>query len=316
MKRKGDNDIIKLALNNIEGDYVYMRKNRNSAGLSGGPSIWGKIFGPIGRFFVAVWRWIRETAWVQPLLIVGVIFGVIFSIPSIVDGIRGISDRHNSPDTFYKKYQVSLKGAEESDAQKLVKDIYDELNNPGSTTLADDKFLIAFVQSDNKCGACDTARDGFEYLMENENVLNPDGAPFKLKTIFTDEELKRRDDEDWKKEDTVVEDNEAKSAFEAFLTRNAVYDYFSEIADSASKSGYYNSGNFDFQDDFLEFLTVPNKFKTPTLIQVDFTSADSDTYIEGSNPITVFFGIEGDGKIGQADYIADAWNYKNDFKPL
>lgn len=293
-----------------------MRKNKNSAGLNKGQSIWGKIFRPIGRFFVAVWRWIRETAWVQPLLIVGIIFGVIFSIPSIVDGIRDISDRHNSPDTFYKKYQVSLQGAENSDAQKLVKDIYDELNAPGSTSLAGDKFLIAFVQGDNKCGACDSAKDSFEYLFENESVLNPGGVNFKLKTIFTDEELKRKHKEDWKKDGTVEEDNEAKSAFEAFLTRNSVYDYLSGIADSASKSAYYDSPSFDFENDFLEYLTVPTKFKTPTLIQVDFTPETSDKYIDGSNPITVYFGLEGDGKQGQADYIMDAWNYKNNFKPL
>ena len=41
------------------------------------------ILRKIATPFVAIWRWIKETAWVQPLLIVGIIFAIIFSIPSI-----------------------------------------------------------------------------------------------------------------------------------------------------------------------------------------------------------------------------------------
>ena len=34
----------------------------------------------IGNFFARIGRWIRDTAWVQPLLIVGGIFAIIFSM--------------------------------------------------------------------------------------------------------------------------------------------------------------------------------------------------------------------------------------------
>ena len=34
----------------------------------------------IGGFFARIGRWIKETAWIQPLLIVGAIFAVIFAI--------------------------------------------------------------------------------------------------------------------------------------------------------------------------------------------------------------------------------------------
>ncbi len=273
-----------------------------------------KVLGALGGAFVAIWRWIKETAWVQPLLIVGLIFAVIFSIPSIVDGFRGISDRKNSPDAFYKKYQVSLKGAENSDAQKLFHDIYEELNEPNSTNLAGDKFLIVFVQGDNKCGACDSAQKGFEYLMEHESTFITSGPTFKLKTIFTDEELTRRDKEDWKKEDTVPEDDTAKSAFEAFLSRNAVYNYLSEIATSAANAPYFVSEEFMWEDDILEILTSPAQFKTPTLIQVDFTgSPETAEPVEGRNPITAYFGVNGDSANSLADYIANAWMYKGVF---
>ena len=39
------------------------------------------IMKAISATFARFWRWIRETAWVQPLLIVGSLFAVIFSIP-------------------------------------------------------------------------------------------------------------------------------------------------------------------------------------------------------------------------------------------
>ena len=47
-----------------------------------------KILRVIGAFFVKIGRWIANTAWVQPLLIVGGIFGIIFSIPYIKKAIE------------------------------------------------------------------------------------------------------------------------------------------------------------------------------------------------------------------------------------
>ena len=47
-----------------------------------------KFFIAIGRFFKKIWEWIKSTAWVQPLLIVAIIFGVIFSINTITNAIK------------------------------------------------------------------------------------------------------------------------------------------------------------------------------------------------------------------------------------
>ena len=38
------------------------------------------VLSAIGRFFKKIWDWIKQTAWIQPLLIVGIIFGVIFIV--------------------------------------------------------------------------------------------------------------------------------------------------------------------------------------------------------------------------------------------
>ncbi|MDY0214918.1 MAG: hypothetical protein RBS24_05325 [Bacilli bacterium] len=265
-----------------------------------------KILSVIGGFFVSIWRWIKETAWVQPLLIVGIIFGVIFAIPSIVSGINAINERNNSAEAYYRRFQVSLAGAENSSADKLLEEI--KSNSEGtSTSLAGQKFFIVFVQSDNKCAACTAARDGFEYLEGDGKTLLKEGN-FGLKTIFVDEELTKKNTDDWKKDGTVTEDNEAKTAFEAFLTRN--YSKFEDFAGAAQETHFYNNrGITEAQISDIESASV-DKFQTPTIIQVDFTASNSGV----SN---VFIGVNAvtDTKLSKAQYLADAWNYEGIFGP-
>ena len=61
-----------------------------------------KILRAIGGFFAKIGRWIASTAWIQPLLIVGGIFGIIFSIPYIKKGIEGL--QNDTTDYEYKYY--------------------------------------------------------------------------------------------------------------------------------------------------------------------------------------------------------------------
>jgi hypothetical protein len=266
-----------------------------------------KILSVIGGFFAGIWRWIKETAWVQPLLIVGIIFGIIFAIPSVVDGIRKIDERNNSAEKYYKQFQVSLAGAENSAADKLLDEIKD--NSEGrSTTLQGQKFFLVFVQKDDACAACLDAREGFEYLAGDGKTLLDDSRKIELKTIFVDQELKKKNKEDWKKEDTVALDNYAETAFEAFLLRNA--DRFEEYAGDALNTHYYiNDGITEAQIEDIESADV-TRFQTTTMIQVDFT--DSAAHPGVTN---VFIGIQGAKKLDRAKYLADAWNYKGQFGP-
>ena len=66
----------------------------------------------IGRFFARIGRWIKETAWIQPLLIVGAIFAVIFSIPHIIDFFKGVASESDSANKFFAKYQISSSNLE------------------------------------------------------------------------------------------------------------------------------------------------------------------------------------------------------------
>ena len=64
-----------------------------------------KFFIAIGRFFKKIWEWIKSTAWVQPLLIVAVIFGIIFSINPIADAIKEAVEADDTGE-FYEEHST------------------------------------------------------------------------------------------------------------------------------------------------------------------------------------------------------------------
>lgn len=88
-----------------------------------------KILKVIATPFVALWRWIKETAWVQPLLIVGCIFAVIFSIPYISQGIQNLTNSSDDSLSYYKNHLLSMngayKGANDNEAEKFLAKIPD-----------------------------------------------------------------------------------------------------------------------------------------------------------------------------------------------
>jgi hypothetical protein len=258
-----------------------------------------KFFKAIGGFFVRIWRWIKNTAWIQPLLIVGLIFAVIFSITPIYNGIKDLNDKRNSPDAYYRKYQVSLKAGENSDAQKLLDEIYANENGM-STSMTGQKFFLSFVQGDSKCSACDSAQEGFSKL-ESYSKDKLGGNAFNLKTIFVDEETK----EDWKKDDNKMDD-ECKSAFDALLVRNILY--FEEYAGSAQNSNYFINDGID-ESTILKIQEANvDTFLTPTIILVDFTD---DVTAKGVQ--TAFISVKGSNSVQKAEFLLDAWLYRNDF---
>ena len=206
-----------------------------------------KILKAIGAFFVRIGRWIKDTAWVQPLLIVGAIFAVIFSIPAITQWIEGLAEDAASSEKYYQKYQRSLEGGETSEADKLIADIQDgdAKNSIGQ------KFFVVFV--DQECSACAEAKKGFEALEKKWTgslAPNSDDLPYKLVSIFKDEETEQT--------------TSRESAFSQFLDRNG--DFFTEAALIGKNSYYHLNGNSSESD--LEVLN-PSMPK-PSLLQPFF----------------------------------------------
>ena len=71
----------------------------------------------IGSFFAKIGRWIRDTAWVQPLLIVGGIFAIIFSIPYITKWVKTWGDSTSAYQKYYNKTSLSLKNVDEGESE-------------------------------------------------------------------------------------------------------------------------------------------------------------------------------------------------------
>lgn len=69
-----------------------------------------KFFGMIGRFFKSIWEWIKTTAWVQPLLIVVIVFTIIFSFSANSPLMKWLKSISNSDPTgeFYDKHDADF----------------------------------------------------------------------------------------------------------------------------------------------------------------------------------------------------------------
>jgi len=247
-----------------------------------------KLLKAIGAFFVRIGRWIKDTAWVQPLLIVGAIFAVIFSIPSIVKWVEGIAADIQSSEKYYQKYQRSLEGGENSEADQLIANLDNLESDVG------EKFFVVFVSEE--CTSCAEAKKGFEALEKGwSGTLAPasDDLPFKLVTIFVDEE--------------TTETTSSASAFAQFLDRNY---YFFEAAAGVATDSYYKLNDKISESDIETLTNTPddeNAFLTPSIILVDFS-------LDGPYGISeVMFGVTGDTDVQKAELLRDCWDHDGDF---
>ena len=261
----------------------------------------------IGRFFKKIWDWIKQTAWIQPLLIVGIIFGVITSIRPIIDLAKTNKAKRNEYNTFFTQYRISLKDAAEgkSEADVLTSGLYDIMNSSGSKQenavnsfkesyeeicgkKCGNKFFIAYVAKD--CANCADAKDAFAYFKDN---LLPEGDEFNLVTIFGDEE---------KYSDSEPED----TPFYNYCLEHQ--DFFESVAAVASGSDYYFKEKISISD--LTALQEGDNtvILTPTIFLVEL---GEDIINKGVTEVMV--GIPGDDKYEKAQQLADCWSHKGDF---
>jgi thiol-disulfide isomerase/thioredoxin len=259
-----------------------------------------------GKIFGGLWNWIKETAWVQPLLIVGSIFAIIFSIPTISEWVTGIAESINSPESYYRNFQMKLKGEGEgeegeknSDAQKLIDAM---LNNDDTYG---EKFMLVFVQVD--CKFCKDAQPALKELVENTSryygtkgsvsvseVDKEQFGKFKFYTIFTDETY------DFPEDTTTT-------PFERFLQRNT--EFLEKTAEVAQNSDYkVNNQLTDSQIQTLE-SAESNAIPTPTVIMYDLSDESPE---EGISELLIT--VPGANFYDKAVTLSDAWMHRNLFE--
>ena len=257
-----------------------------------------KILKSIGGVFVKIWRWIKNTAWVQPLLIVGAIFGVIFSIPAITSGIQGLINSANSADNYYKGFKKSLEGGAKSDLDILIDHYktYEDEETPAEQINKDElKYFILFTATGNSTSK--DFKEGFEVLNDNWNktyVPKDSTVPFKFYTVYTDE--------------STTETTKDKTAFAQFLERDSWF--FEKASEVGLKSNYYLNDKITKSD--LETLgeVDPSTFKVPTILLVDWTKKITS---EKAGITQVMFDVPGSDSYTRAKLLLDCWNADGDF---
>lgn len=270
------------------------------------------ILKAIGAFFVKIWRWIKDTAWVQPLLIVGAIFAVIFSIPSITSWASNFTQ--TSANSFYNAKKQNLEGekndnSSNSPADQLINSI--TLNtvsnfyvNGAATTFDADakkygeKFFLIFADSTNS--ASKTAETSFKYLSDNWKKYGytpSDGKDFQYYTIFKDDTSSNDDD---------YTDN--GKAFERFLSIHI--DLFQTVTPHLMTDPYktratiaddnYTKFGFDGSSDFTSF-------PIPSVCLVDYSA---DAIKDGRAGLSeVLFTVTGDTDTTRATLLLNMWNH-------
>ena len=259
------------------------------------------VLSAIGRFFKKIWDWIKQTAWIQPLLIVGIIFGIIFSIPSIVRAINSSKKEKNTYSAYFNNFKLSLRDESKSKADTFTYDLEEVISTDNSAKFKEkypecgDKFYVAFVATD--CDHCEDARDGFSTLEKNfdfykESYTDLANEEFHLVTIFTDDE------------NADTSDNE--SAFAAYLKRHETF--FEHAASVAYSTAYYENKKLSESD--LEALETadPENFLSPTILLVELSGSKYERGVT-----EVMFGVSGSDKTEKAKTLLDCWRHTGDF---
>lgn len=284
--------------------------------------------------FVAIWRWIKETAWVQPLLIVGVIFAIIFSIPSITKGIQNLIDSNESHIKYFDDHELSLDGsrlAEENGKQNSAANNFfknfveaEEYFENGNEDKAreimkpyakDGKFWLFFVQED--CSSCSVLKNGLEYLEDNWSryVTDSNEASFMFQSVIVDSEDDK--DSDW------YDDNKEESPFKQLYYSTEFADFGAICTDKVGQLTYTvnllnsNKSKYDGIIDNTGALAEEfDDFQTPTSILIDLTSTNTTAGTNRSMITSIFYGLESSdssitGSIANAQFLADCWTYNN-----
>ena len=284
----------------------------------------------LGTPFVALWRWIKETAWVQPLLIVGVIFAIIFSIPSITSWVQSWDfgdDKYN----WLENKQLSLEGITDEkidgeaadffstfeEAQSLWKnDKKDDARKTMKSYTGDaDKLFLYFVQEQESASNINEAN---KYLVEeawkNKVISRAEEAgievkgSFQYRTIFTDQTIEDKDGE------YIYESH---TAFEYLLKSREFESFYSTIYSAYQNTAYYQNIIADkvtgvqldsYQSSINSLRTTTNP-SAPTLFIIDLSDDSKNDIVSN-----IVFSIDGSDKYARADFLANAWVGLEQFK--
>lgn len=261
----------------------------------------------IGRFFAKIGRWIRDTAWVQPLLIVGGIFAIIFSIPKIVEWVDEMNEESNAAQTFFENKIISSQGKEGKLSEGSTLDKYlsvlenkdnayankDAAYNAVNDVLGvnNKQFFVIFV---DESSTCDSLYTGLNYLKsnwDNKEFESLKGS-FTYRTIYVDAVDK------FDEETKLFEDVYGRHNFENF----AADLYSTQFAENKN----YDQ---DAGDHYDSLATSASGFSAGTILYFDYDAegyAGVGTY--GLRSCFTTSDVAGSTEYERAQSLAKAWS--------
>ena len=276
-----------------------------------------KVLSAIGRFFARIGRWIKETAWIQPLLIVGAIFALIFAIPHIINGVKGLFDESDAANKYFAKYQLSLKNADElendvgtSEVDKLFTYLTDE------TKTAEDvkkeyaeRFFVAFIEKDNSSckdlyGGLKTFQDKWSENNAEFNLKSDEWGQFKLYTVYMDS-ISTKDDE--------------TNLFDKVW--NTHYELFETMSDGTYLPNTWYAKNKGYKESNYISAFTSDKDKecpmsAPTLMFFDFSDKNPIDNQKVKGLSDVIFTVDGSSDLERARTLKRCWTHTNIFGEL
>ena len=257
------------------------------------------ILRAIGRFFARIGRWIRDTAWVQPLLIVGGIFAIIFSIPYITKWVQSWFDSSNAAQSFFSEYKLTLDDSEkgESKADGLFKYMTGQTSQEEGKKVYGEKFFIMLTKE--SCEGCEDVYKGLKYLRDNWNKNEfTTSDDFRLYSLFVDST-----------------NSDSKNLFQNYFYNNYNVN-FEELASTMTLAPYYTNkgGSTTSYATNIESLADPEAMSVPTLFYVDVAYNETAPQKNSLKVTEVLFTVDakdtqGGNDLGRARTLFDCWNH-------
>lgn len=258
---------------------------------------------------VAFWEWFKSAAWLQVLLIVGVVVAVVVSIPYIIRAIPTDSDSD-----FFESKQITY--------DRLVNDLISgkdtkaSAGNLGNGTGAigdTEEGFVVFFYKDN-CSVCDDMESNVEKWYNNFNEEFK--ADLKLYTINVGW-VPGESEESSKAEGTDPIDYQNKDISlqqqtDLLVGGDGVTSLVDVYYDQPAK--YYNSSyGEDKRNDLLTPLTTigGGTMPTPTMVRYERAKGSTDPY----QPTRVLFGLMGSLSASNADDVSVVLNDLFLFRP-
>ena len=271
-----------------------------------------KVLRAIGGFFAKIGRWIANTAWIQPLLIVGGIFAIIFSIPYIKQGIDAAiaAGKVDTDVAYYKDRAISLDGAKEQKSQldKLFTYLEDKDYSKVKSEFAE-KFFLTFATE--TCSSCKQGASGF-YKAESDFLKD---SSFKLYSVMVDT--------------TDENDSSIYLAKEVLNNHSVLFEDLAGDFGEEYREDYALYKNFPDSANTLEtsitaLATAVNEdgegFETPLTLFVDVSDAGIAREVNSHGVTAIFFNyttyVSDSTAFNKGKFLQHCWNYDDVFDPF